>query len=226
MLQARMGFQFADQAILRQALVHRSLVNEVDMSRADSNERMEFLGDAVLGLVTTEMLYQRHPDYDEGLLSRIRSSLVNRNAAASFAKALDLGSCLQVAAGAEKTGARQRSSILGRAFEALVGAIYLDAGLDSARSFLTPFLDGALSEGGTAGPQKDVKGQLQECLAAQRAGPPVYMLVDAIGPEHAPRFRMVVIVDGEQLAEGEGSSKQRAEQRAASAALQALAGKG
>ena len=212
-LQERLGVQFSNLDLLRQALVHRSLINEADLSSTDSNERLEFLGDAVLGLVTTELLYERHPRYDEGELTRARASLVNLNAAANFARKIELG-------------ARERSSILGRAFEALVGAVYLDDGLDAARTFVTPFVDEALSEGGRAGPRKDFKTQLQERLHAERAATPLYELINASGPDHARRFRMAVAIDDERLAEGKGSSKQRAEQDAARAALQALNGKG
>ncbi len=225
-LQERLGVQFSNLDLLRQALVHRSLINEAELSSTDSNERLEFLGDSVLGLVTTELLYERHPRYDEGELTRARASLVNLNAAANFAREIELGPHLQMGRGAEMTGARERSSILGRAFEALVGAVYLDAGLDAARTFVTPFVDEALSEGGRAGPRKDFKTQLQERLHAERAATPLYELIDASGPDHARRFRMAVAIDDERLAEGEGSSKQRAEQDAARAALQALNGKG
>lgn len=223
-LQAQMGVRFANPALLRQALVHRSLINEADLAPTDSNERLEFLGDAVLGLVTTELLYQRHPDYDEGELTRARASLVNLNAAAGFAKTLGLGAHLMLGRGAEMTGARKRSSVLGRAFEALVGAVYLDAGLEAAREFITPFVSDALGARGRAGPQKDYKTQLQERLHVDRAATPVYELVDASGPDHDRRFRMAVTVDDEHLAQGEGSSKQRAEQDAARAALRLLNG--
>ncbi len=225
-LEAQLGIQFANPALLRQALVHRSLINEADLAPTDSNERLEFLGDAVLGLVTTELLYERHPEYDEGELTRARASLVNLNAAARFSKALGLGAHLQLGRGAEMTGARERASVLGRAFEALVGAVYLDAGLDAARTFIAPFVSQDLGERGRAGPQKDFKTQLQERLHVERAATPVYVLIDASGPDHARRFRMAVTVDEEQLAQGEGSSKQRAEQDAARAALRLLNGSG
>ncbi len=221
-----MGVRFANPALLRQALVHRSLINEADLAPTDSNERLEFLGDAVLGLVTTELLYERHPAYDEGQLTRARASVVNLNAAASFAKALGLGAHLMLGRGAEMTGARQRASVLGRAFEALVGAVYLDAGLEAARDFINPFVSEALGARGRAGPQKDYKTQLQERLHVERAATPVYVLVDASGPDHARRFRMAVTVDDERLAQGEGSSKQRAEQDAARAALRLMNGSG
>ncbi len=225
-LQEQMGVRFANPALLRQALVHRSLINEADLAPTDSNERLEFLGDAVLGLVTTELLYERHPDYDEGQLTRARASLVNLNAAARFAQALGLGAHLMLGRGAEMTGARKRASVLGRAFEALVGAIYLDAGLEAARDFITPFVSEALGARGPAGPQKDYKTQLQERLHVERTATPVYVLVDASGPDHDRRFRMAVTVDDEHLAQGEGSSKQRAEQDAARAALRLLNGSG
>ena len=128
--------------------------------------------------------------------------------------------------GAEMTGARQRASVLGRAFEALVGAVYLDAGLEAARDFINPFVSEALGARGRAGPQKDYKTQLQERLHVERAATPVYVLVDASGPDHARRFRMAVTVDDERLAQGEGSSKQRAEQDAARAALRLMNGSG
>jgi ribonuclease-3 len=220
----RLGVSFGDRGLLRRALVHRSLVNEAELSESDSNERLEFLGDAALGLVAAQTLYERYPDRAEGELSHARASLVNLKTLAEFARRVELGDHLRLGRGEDLSGGRSRDSVLGRAFEALLGAIYLDRGLEGLRGFLVPYLEGELERYGWAGPAKDYKSRLQEWLQSERGLTPAYELLSECGPDHAKRFRMAVKADGERLGEGEGSSKQRAEQAAARAALEAVKG--
>ncbi len=221
-LESRLGVRFNDRALLAQALVHRSLVNEADLGRADSNERLEFLGDAVLGLVTAELLSARYPDWTEGQLSHARASLVNLSALSSMGASVELGAYLQLGRGEDLNGGRTRASVVGRAFEALLGALYLDQGLDAPRLLLARVMLRGVERYDRSEPSKGSKTQLQEFLQARRGTTPDYALVSDEGPDHAKTFRMAVRAGGTVLAVGEGSSKQRAEQAAARSALAAL----
>ena len=221
-LETRLGFRFRDRSLLRQALVHRSLVNEADLADEDCNERLEFLGDAALGLVAAELLYTRYPDRAEGQLTHTRASLVNLTALSEMGVALGLGEFIQLGRGEHLTGGRTRTSVLGRAFEAVLGAVYLDQGLDALRVWLQPILIRELGRHGWEGPAKDFKSQLQEHLQARQVATPVYELVSTQGPDHHQLFTMAVRAGDRMLATGHGSSKQRAEQAAARAALTAL----
>ena len=222
LLEARLGIRFKDRELLTQALVHRSFVNEADLADADSNERLEFLGDAALGLVAAELLYRRYPDRAEGGLTHARASLVNLAALGEIGTALGLGDFVRLGRGEELTGGRERASVVGRAFEAVLGAIYLDQGLEALRHVLRPILIRELDRYGWEGPAKDFKSQLQEHLQANAGGTPEYELVSMEGPDHLLRFTMSVRAGHAVLASGEGSSKQRAEQAAARAALTAI----
>lgn len=221
-LAGNLAVSIDDPNALRLALVHRSCVNESELTEADCNERLEFLGDAALGLVTAQFLYERYPDRAEGQLSHARASLVNLSTLAGFARQIDLGRYMQLGHGEDLSGGRVRTSVLGRGFEALLGAIYLDQGLQALGAFLVPFFERDLAVSGWEGPAKDSKSRLQELLQAQRGVTPTYELRDQQGPDHAKQFRMVVVANGERLGDGEGSSKQRAEQAAAQAALERL----
>ena len=221
-LTGRLGVRFDDLDALRLALTHRSLVNEAELSGTDCNERLEFLGDAALGLVAARFLYERYPDRAEGQLSHARASLVNLGTLARFARQIDLGRYLQLGHGEDLSGGRSRTSVLGRGFEAVLGAIYLDQGLHALSGFLNPFLERELASYGWRGPERDFKSRLQELLQAQHGVTPAYELCDQQGPDHAKQFRMAVTADGETLGDGRGSSKQRAEQAAARSALRRL----
>ena len=218
-IEARLGVRFGDRGLLHRALVHRSLVNEAELLESNSNERLEFLGDAALGLVAAQMLFERYPERAEGELSHARASLVNLNTLADFARRVELGRYLQLGRGEDLSGGRSRDSVLGRAFEAVLGAVYLDRGLEGLREFLSVYLEGEMDRHGWAGPAKDFKSRLQELLQSERGQTPTYRLLTEAGPDHAKRFRMAVEAEGDRLGEGEGSSKQRAEQAAAHAAL-------
>ncbi len=221
-LEARLGVRFKDRSLLAQALVHRSLVNEADLADADCNERLEFLGDAALGLVAAELLYRRYPDQAEGRLTHARASLVNLESLGEIGGALGLREFVQLGRGEDLSGGRDRRSVLGRALEAVLGAIYLDQGLDALRQLLSPILIGELDRYGWEGPAKDFKSQLQEHLQANADATPEYELVAMEGPDHHRLFTMSVRSGDAVLARGEGSSKQRAEQAAACAALTAI----
>ena len=221
-LGARLGVRFTDRSLLAQALVHRSLVNEADLADADSNERLEFLGDAALGLIAAELLYRRYPDQAEGRLTHARASLVNLTSLAEIGAELGLGDFVQLGRGEDLSGGRERSSVVGRAFEAVLGAVYLDQGLDALRDLLSPILIRELDRYGWEGPAKDFKSQLQEHLQADAQATPRYELVSVEGPDHHRLFTMSVQSGDTVLAAGEGSSKQRAEQAAARAALAAI----
>ncbi len=222
-LEDRLGVQFNNRRLLRQALVHRSLINEAELSDTDSNERLEFLGDAALGLVAAQMLYERYPDRAEGRLSQARASLVNTAALAGLGRDIELGRYLQLGRGEDLGGGRTQQTVLGRAYEAVLGAIYLDQGIDGLRALVTPLFNGILDRHGWSARGKDYKSRLQEALQGSGRSTPLYRMIGEQGPDHDKQFRMAVDIDGETLAEGEGSSKQRAEQDAARAALAKLA---
>lgn len=221
-LEARLGYHFKDRSLLAHALVHRSLVNEADLADKDCNERLEFLGDAALSLVAAELLYRRYPERAEGRLTHARSSLVNLESLGEIGGALGLGEFVQLGRGEDLSGGRERQSVVGRALEAVLGAVYLDQGLDALRTLLEPMLIAELDRYGWEGPAKDFKSQLQEHLQANAGPTPEYELVSTEGPDHHRLFTMAVRVGERVLALGDGSSKQRAEQAAASAALTAI----
>ena len=221
-LEGRLGVKFKQPAVLRQALVHSSYVNENPELAPESNERLEFLGDAVLGLAVADDLYTAFPDQDEGKLTELRAHLVRRDTLAKAARRLQLGEELQLGRGEDAGGGRHRPTNLAHAYEAVVGAIFLDSGFADARQFvqrsLKPDFD-AITE--RAFPF-DPKSRLQEISQSRYQTTPAYRLVGASGPDHARRYTVEVVVDGQALGSGEGSSKQQAEKEAAQRALQHL----
>ena len=221
-VQGLLGVQFRDHSLLTRAFVHRSYVNEADLDDADSNERLEFLGDAALGLVVAEILYRRYPDRSEGDLTSARASIVSLTGLADIGLSLGIGEFVQLGRGEDLSGGRSRESVVGRTFEALLGAIHLDQGLEAVRLVLAPIVDPQLERYEWKGSAKDHKSQLQEQLQAERGVTPVYELVSEQGPDHAKTFAISVVAGDAVLASGEGSSKQRAEQAAARAALATL----
>jgi|SRR5690554_6058321 len=213
-LQNRLGYQFQDSALLTQALTHRS-------AGRLHNQRLEFLGDAVLGMLVADALYDRFPDSPEGELSQRRSKVVNRDALAGFARDLSVGDLLTLGPGERKSGGRQRASILCDAIEALIGAVYLDGGLSASRGIVEHLLRDYLEP--DARQAKDAKTQLQELM--QGAGKPLpdYRVIDVEGEEHAQLFTVecrVSMLDKATI--GEGRSRKIAEQSAATKALQLL----
>jgi len=208
---------------LDEALTHPSFSNEQRRGRCADNQRLEFLGDAVLGLCVTEILMDRFPTADEGDLSRMRSTLVNADALSSWARAVGLGTALRLGRGAQAAGERDRTNVLADAVEALTGAIYLDRGLDVARWLVREVIAGplvVLAQGRKLG--RDAKSELQERVQATGAPSPRYRVVNVEGPAHDRDFSVVVEIDERVVGEGRGRSKKLAEQEAARAAILSL----
>jgi ribonuclease-3 len=211
-LEARIGYAFRDPSYLQRALSHRSWCAE--NGGHESNERLEFLGDSVLGLVVTDDVFRRFPHLPEGQLSEVRAGVVNARALADVASEMRLGECLLLGKGEDAGGGRTKQSILADALEALIAAVYLDGGLDAAtRLILGPF-GARIGEAATGPGGRDYKTRLQELAAARSLGRPRYLVRDE-GPDHAKRFFATVMLDGEASGAGEGNSKKEAEQAAA-----------
>lgn len=216
------GITPADTALYRRALQHRSLQRERPDEELQSNERLEFLGDSILGFVAAEHLYRAFPERDEGFLTRLRSKLVSKPALVRNARHLDLGPHLIMSANMEQSGGRNHSTILSDAYEALIGALYLDHGLEAARSFvertaLEPFDLLELAE-----ETRNYKSRLLEFAQARSWEQPVYQILEESGPSHARVFEVEVRVGSHACGEGRGTSKKQAEQRAAREALETL----
>jgi len=219
-LQRRLGYRFRDRRLLERALTHRSFAYEAGLS--ENYERLEFLGDAVLGLVVAEALFADHPDLAEGDLSKLKSQAVSSPALSRYAAGIGLGEELRVGVGEERTGGREKPSLLADSMEAVLGAVFLDGGLAAARRVIAPLLERALGDRPEPG-HGGAKTRLQEISQARGWELPVYRQVAAEGPDHRKRFTVECLVAGEQVGVGEGGSKKLAEQRAAAAALVALA---
>jgi ribonuclease-3 len=220
-LQPRLGYHFRDENLLRLALTHPSIAHEQN-TPAPHNQRLEFLGDSVLGLVLSRQLYEKFPDADEGALTKSRAKLVNATSLAGHARALGLGAHLVLSRGEENTGGRARASTLADAFEALLGAIFLDGGYDAAREFIgREFAADAGLLAGQSGIENP-KGELQELLQSRSPHAPEYQLISASGADHNRDFECAVLHEGAELARGRGKSKKAAESEAALAALEKL----
>lgn len=217
------AYKFRDRHLLLEALTHRSFVNEAEGPDTRDNERFEFLGDAVLDLVVSTELMERFPKAREGELSRMRAAIVHEAGLAALARRIHLGSALRLGRGEERSGGRERDSILSDAFEALVAAVYLDGGYERAAEVLRPLLD---LEAGLRLAATDPKTELQQRYQAGRKLTPRYRLVGAEGPEHDKRFVVEVLVDEAVVGTGEGRSKKQAEQRAAANVLASWDGSG
>ena len=216
-LEAALGYQFQNATLLRRALTHPSFANETGLR--ESNERLEFLGDAVLGLVVAHLLYESHPDWTEGELTRARHALVNMRALAGLARELSLGKHVRLGRSEQRTGGVEKDSILSDLFEALVGAIYLEAGTAPVGALVRARFEASLAAG-TPPPERDPKTQLQEWAQARFHCVPAYHDVSDSGVENDEgRFVVEVRVAERALAEGVGRSKRQAEREAAVAAL-------
>jgi len=223
-LQQRIGHLFQDESLLRLALTHPSIAHEQNSS-APHNQRLEFLGDAVLGMVLSEQLYEKFANADEGLLTKTRAKLVNARSLAAHGRAIRLGDYLILSRGEENTGGRARPSILADAFESLLGAIFLDGGVSAARAFiLRQFAPELIELTEVARPSgiDNPKGELQELLQARAPVAPEYELISATGPDHDRVFVCAVLHAGVELARGSGKSKKAAESDAARVALKKL----
>lgn len=218
-LQKILGVPFNDPSFLEHALVHSSYVNENPDAGMTSNERLEFLGDAILGLVSAEALYQKYPELAEGQMTRLRAALVRREALAAMAKANKIDEYLNLGRGEESGGGRRRPANLASAMEAVIAAIYLDRGLETTRDFIvrsiTPELEKIIGQGDSI----DYKSDLQELIQAREGQRPEYYLVGTAGPDHAPSFTVEVRFGDQVLGRGSGRSKKAAEVEAARAAL-------
>ncbi len=220
-LTARLGYHFRDPGLLRLALTHPSVAHEPGQS-AQTNQRLEFLGDAVLQLVLTRALYETFPEVDEGPLTKARAELVNRRALADRARALELGQHLILSRGEELGGGRERASALADTFEALLGAVLLDGGFPAASDFILRQFSLAVDGLSVIPALENPKGELQEYLQASSPEAPSYRVVSATGPDHDRHFECVVLHRGIELACGSGKSKKDAESAAARNALQRL----
>lgn len=221
-LERRLGHRFADRDLLRQAMVHRSYLNENPAEPLASNERLEFLGDAVLDSVISRRLFDDYPTAAEGWLTEVRSLLVRNETLGAIAAEYDLGRYLIMGKGVEAQEGRARPAILGRAFEALFGAVYLDGGWRAAQRVILRALADPLAAIAVAGLERDPKSILQQACQAEWRSTPRYHTVEQRGPAHERQFRVEVRLNGETLGGGEGQSKQAAEKAAAEMALRGL----
>jgi ribonuclease III len=234
-LQTDLGHEFADPSLLDRALTHRSVSPEpaprgtssldAPASATGDNEQLEFLGDAVLGMLVSEELLRAFPDWSEGQLSKSRARLVNESSLAATAQQLELGRYLRLGRGEEKTGGREKPALLADAFEAVVAALYLDGGIDAAHAFVNRALVApALETEALSSESSDHKSALQELLQAGGLGQAEYRVVEESGPDHRKMFRIEVHASG-AVATGSGRTKKEAEQSAARSALEQLSAK-
>ena len=219
-LEKKLGIVFRDKSLLQRALTHRSYLNEHPEFPFEDNERLEFLGDAVLDFVTGEYLYHRFPEQREGSLTSLRSVLVRRNTLAEFARQWDRGHFLMMGHGEAETGGRNRSATLCAAFEAVVGALYLDQGVESVHDLIEPLIIPQIARTLREHLDKDPKSRLQELAQGRMHQTPRYRTVSESGPDHAKEFTVEATIGGEAFGEGKGLSKQQAAQEAARAALE------
>lgn len=218
-IENRLGMELPDQELVRQALTHSSYLNENPGAAPASNERLEFLGDAIIGAVVADYLYRNFPDLPEGELTNLRAAVVRAESLAEWARELQIGDLLLLGRGEEAHGGREREALLSGAFEALVAAIYLQHGYDGATRALNGFLPAAIDSVIQRRAAVDAKSRLQQVCQASMQATPTYRVVDVSGPPHSPVYTVDVMVDGAPLGRGSGRSKQAAEQAAAAQAL-------
>ena len=221
-LQQSLGISFNNPSLLEQALVHSSYINENPGFAPASNERLEFLGDAVLGLIVAEKLYQDFPHSTEGEMTKLRAALVRRDTLARVARAIELGDYLYLGKGEEASDGRRKSANLAGALEAVIAAISLDQGLDTARDFIQRLFIKELQRIVSHGAAVDYKSRLQEFIQARQHQTPVYQVIEATGPAHDRKFIVEVRAGDTVLGRGAGKSKKTAETEAAHAALEQL----
>ena len=219
--ESKLGLAFNDLGLLRQAFTHRSYLNEHRGETGGHNERLEFLGDAVLELISTHFLYEKFPDNTEGDLTAYRAALVNAVTCAEVAQEIGMNDYLLLSRGEAKDSGRARQVLLANAFEALVGAIYLDLGYDAARVFISEHLFPKIEKIVKNRLWQDAKSALQEKVQDKESATPYYLVLKEAGPDHDKEFIVGVYVNDVLVAEGDGKSKQEAEQAAARAALAA-----
>ena len=215
-----LGISFNDPSLLEQALVHRSYINENPGFALASNERLEFLGDAVLGLVVAERLYQDFPHFAEGEMTKLRAALVCRDTLTRIARTIRLGDHLYLGRGEEASGGRRKPANLARALEAVIGAVFLDQGSVTASDFILGLFSKELDKVASQGAGIDYKSQLQEFIQARGQPAPAYHVIEAAGPDHDKRFTVEVRAGDIVLGKGSGKSKKAAETEAARSALE------
>jgi ribonuclease-3 len=214
--------KFKNEKLLQMAFIHRSYLNE-SKDASESNERLEFLGDSILSFVISEYLYNTYPDFDEGILTNLRSLVVNTKSLAKMAKKLDFGSHLKLSRGEEDSGGRENDSILANTFESVLGALFLDQGIEATRTFLHKVLVPEIESYVEKKVFKDPKSLLQEYVQARKQNSPMYKVLHEEGPAHAKQFTIGVFVGDILAGEGKGKSKQEAEEQAAEQALEKIA---
>lgn len=217
-IEKRLGYTFENKELIVQAFIHRSFVNEYREGPLHHNERLEFLGDSVLGLIVAEYLYHRLPGYPEGLLSQLRSKLVDAPSCADYLQKLLLNEHILLGRGETIAAGKAKQSILADVFEALLGAIYLDGGFGIAKSFLIFHFEKEF-EVAIGSPPRNYKAELQDFSQKKFQKIPIYKVVEEVGPEHAKQFHVIVFLNDQEAGIGVGSSKKEAEQRAAFEAL-------
>lgn len=221
-LQRNMGVSFKDDSHLELALVHSSYINENPAPGQTSNERLEFLGDAVLGLVVAERLYREYPRCSEGEMTRLRSAVVRQDTLARGARTINLGDYLYLGKGEEADGGRQKPANLEAALEAVIAAVFLDGGLTAARNFILRLLEEELEKAISLGPVTDYKSALQELTQSRQRITPTYRITNTSGPDHGKTFTVEVTLKGKVVGSGTGKSKKAAETEAARQALDGL----
>lgn len=225
-LEASLGYCFEDIGLLENALTHRSFVNENNSLPCKDNERLEFLGDAVLELAVSDMLMRKFPDYPEGELSKLRASVVNEQPLAGLARHFRIGEFLLLGRGEEASGGRMKPSLLANAFESLVAAMYLDGGFDRAAAFTGRLFEPLIEAGTAAAVYRDYKTAAQEICQNLFQELPRYAILAETGPDHDKRFEMSLMIGEKTIATGTGRNKKEAEQQAAKMALETLRGNG
>lgn len=213
--------KFHEEKLFKQAFMHRSYLNETK-EKLQSNERLEFLGDSILSFIVSEYLYNTYTHYNEGILTNLRSLLVNTKSLAALARGLSFGEYLQLSRGEEESKGRENDTLLANCFEAFIGALYLDQGIESVRSFLRETLITQIEGYVEKKAFKDPKSLLQEYVQAQKEHSPTYKVMQEVGPPHAKIFTIGVFVKNTKVGEGTGKSKQEAEEEAAKQALEKL----
>jgi len=208
-----------NKKLLDEAFTHRSYLNEAKL-KISSNERLEFLGDSILSFIVSSYLYAKYPDFDEGTLTNLRSLMVNTKSLSEIARELNMGQLLKLSRGEEESKGRENASLLENSFEAYVGALFLDQGIEAVTEFLKEVLFPKIQELVDKKAFKDPKSLFQEKVQAKKQGSPLYKVLEETGPAHAKTFKVGVFVDGKKLGEGTGKSKQLAEESAAKVALE------
>lgn len=222
-LEKNLGFKFKNPSLLREALTHRSYLNEFKKQPIQSNERLEFLGDAVLSFIVSNWLFKKFPGFTEGKLTNLRSNLVKTTSLTQIAQKLKIGEYLLLSKGEKGTQGQKNPTLLANTLEAIIGALFLDQGLKTTEIFIGENFEFLLEEVMRSGRLKDYKSLLQEKIQAQSSQSPVYKTIKEKGPEHNKIFTVNVLSQGKILASGTGKSKQKAQEEAAKQALESLA---